>query len=440
MSELKTPVLIYGLGKSGKAAIRLLKNTGVRPNELFLVDEQSTVAESDGIPISKKLDPKINFGTIVVSPGVSLAKPEIREVLKQGARLESEISLAVRHLGGEKTVGVTGSMGKSTTSALIHRGINAAGQDAFLGGNFGIPLADYVCDVLEKKRARAKYLVLELSSYQLENAGDLKLEVSAVVSLAANHLERYESQAHYYDAKLEIIRRTRKSVIFGSRSPDLADIFEDSDRIKKFFGKDRPAILKCDSPQNEKRLAAIPGSPKLPGEHNYDNLLIAAQVLVELGLEKGLSALFTFEGLAHRLENLGTLKGIEAFNDSKATSITSVHRAIETLREARPGKKIHCLVGGRDKKLPWKTLGEFPGRESVIFYFFGECAGLAHRDSGLEGREFSKLGPALEDCVSHARSGEIILLSPGGTSLDEFGNFEKRGDYFRIRIKELLGN
>jgi len=161
-------------------------------------------------------------------------------------------------------------------------------------------------------------------------------------------------------------------------------------------------------------------------------------MLEDLGVGAGLMGLYSFSGLSHRLENLGIVRGVEVFNDSKATSISSVHRAIETLVESRPNKRIHCLVGGRDKKLPWETLLSFPNRERVLFYCFGECADLASRAAGIAGPTFVSLSAAVSYVAQLAQSNEIILLSPGGTSLDEFSNFEQRGDWFKARILELL--
>lgn len=446
MSDIKTPVLLYGLGKSGLAALRLLKIMGVAVDQIDVVDEKADEKSASignfNLAIHRQIPIDKHYQTLVVSPGVSLAKPEIKKLLNDGAQLASEISLAVKFLKNEKIIGITGSMGKSTTSALIHCGIEKAGRSAFLGGNFGTPLADYVADVLESKKSRDDFLVLELSSYQLENSGDLALDLSVIVSLAPNHLERYESLDEYYNAKLSIISRSRQAVIVGSQSPDLSSIVADQVRMKRFVGNKKINVVASINPENLARFKEVRNSlnkePLLPGEHNQDNLLIATQVLKELDLERGIFGLFEFPGLNHRLENCGKVAGVQIFNDSKATSISSVHRALETIMVAYPHIKIHCLVGGRDKKLPWHSLNDFKQLSKVDFYFFGECAALARAASGISAKEFAKLSDALEESSRNAKAGEIILLSPGGTSLDEFGNFEKRGDYFKIKIKELL--
>ncbi len=436
MNRKSYRVALLGGGKSGRAAFRLLRHSGIPQSEICLIDHKSKDAIFEGLTSYSSLS-EINLPEVLVlSPGVPLALAEIQEALRSGARLESEITLALPFLNNEKIIAVTGSMGKSTTTALIHFALEGSDHDAFIGGNFGFPLADYAADCLEKKRQPAEFLVLELSSFQLENCGDLKVDHSAIVSLASNHLERYESKADYFKTKWTILGRTKISAVLGSGSAELKAVAED---LKDFS---IPHLLKTSWSENaevEDALKTISKRPKLVGTHNWDNMRIAAQILMDAGLRASLPKLFDYPGLPHRLEDLGTRSGVRFFNDSKATSIESVRQALLTLKEeagATKVSRVHCLVGGRDKKLPWENLKDFALEPGFVFHFFGECGELAMRRSEITGTISKSLAELLVILPSKVQAGDVVLLSPGGTSLDEFGNFEERGDYFRRFVEE----
>jgi UDP-N-acetylmuramoylalanine--D-glutamate ligase len=169
---------------------------------------------------------------------------------------------------------------------------------------------------------------------------------------------------------------------------------------------------------------------------------VAAQTLLACGLpESSFKALGDFPGLTHRLQNLGRFAGVHVFNDSKATSIISVQSALESLLGDKrfSAGTIWCLLGGRDKKLPWKDMARWRMHPGVSFAFFGEAAALIQRDSRLEGDAYPGLRAAIEGLRSHLKKDDTLLLSPGGTSLDEFKNFEDRGTRFGAWAGEILG-
>jgi UDP-N-acetylmuramoylalanine--D-glutamate ligase len=438
MSSRNFTYAVFGIGKSGKAAVRLLRAQGVPDSSISLVDAKLAESPIPGLRFFRGLSEVPPYDILVVSPGVPLSSPEIENAKKQGRQITSELSLAVETLANETTIGITGAMGKSTTSALIDFALRESGRDSFLGGNFGIPLADYAADVLEKKRMRAQYLVIELSSFQLENAGELKLDHAVLVSLASNHLERYDSKEHYFRTKWDMFRRTKKTIVLGSQSSELCE----TAHSKNFPFPSGLKVSWSEDPANLERLKAFSAPPLLAGTHNLDNIRLAAQVLWDLQAADALPALLKFPGLSHRLENLGRLSGVHFFNDSKATSIESVHRALETLIDSSflgPSGTLHCLVGGRDKKLPWEKLGSFRGRPRVRFHFFGECGPEAQIKSGIPGKTYKRLEVVLRELRDAVAPGDLVLLSPGGTSLDEFRNFEERGDFFKMKIRESFG-
>lgn len=411
------PIAIIGLGLSGQAALDLLLATGVPREHLFTHDRNAPCDAPAPEDVAARKP-----ATLVVSPGVPLRAPWIRALLQSGAELTSELELAAAALTTEKVVGVTGAVGKSTVTSLLGAGLDAAGIAHFTGGNLGFPLARYA---LERRRGRpaAEYVVLELSSYQLENFASLACESSILTSLTPNHLERYDSLEEYYETKLTLPVKTKGARFFNASGLDLANYrarFADA-RSRWVDRRDLPADA----------VARM----RMVGTHNRDNLALAwrwgeAHAMPPAFFE----GLLRFPGLAHRLENLGEHGGVLYLNDSKATTMASVLQAAESVAElAAARRSAHLLLGGRDKNLPWEQLAPLAAR-GFEFHFFGECGGDARRRAGLAGDFAPTLAAALDALIPRLQTGDMVLLSPGGTSLDEFKSFEDRGDYFRKRI------
>jgi len=177
----------------------------------------------------------------------------------------------------------------------------------------------------------------------------------------------------------------------------------------------------------------------LIGQHNQDNLALASALAMEAGWpSQAIQGMKRFQGLSHRLENLGETHGVRFINDSKATAMDSVliaaTAAFDTLAE---GGKLFLLLGGRDKNLPWEQLNALASLKNVVFIFFGECREIAQKKSQLQGASFVKLSQALQHAFDQASSSDTVLLSPGGTSLDEFKSFEDRGNFFKKKIEEF---
>lgn len=427
MDFVKRPIAIVGLGLSGEAARRLLIRNGVRASDLctFADDKPGTADFSDPEEMMRVKNP----ATLVVSPGYPLAKPWIQEFKEQGGAVTSELALALHYLTDEKVIGVTGSVGKSTTVSILEAGLKAFSPHSFLGGNIGTPLADYVVQLQERKRARAPWVVLELSSYQLENCGSLQCEYSCVTFLTPNHMERYPSLAAYYDSKWELVKRTNKAVILNLHGGDLQ---------KYAKGKREHAQLLW-TDQNDDELDGLHlEEAKLLGSHNQDNLAMAAKLAREAGWPaEAIRGMKDFPGLAHRMENIGTHRGVSFVNDSKATAMESVKTAALGLYDRMDRKKqLILLLGGKDKNLPWEELGELRRIQKLRPVFFGAVGARAKSGSGLDGPVFETLGGAIDHLRGLALEGDIVLLSPGGTSLDEFKNFEERGRFFRERVEK----
>lgn len=420
--------LIVGMGKSGAAARELvLGQAGNSPESVKTFDE-NPAAVADFHSVTEALGMEPDF--LVLSPGYPRTKPLVQAFLKRRGEthLLSELDLgyqALLKLGkpAERFIGITGSAGKSTAVAALARALEAAQKKVFLGGNFGIPFCGYVIDVLKGRRARADFVVLELSSYQLESL-KMGFEIGAITSFSRNHLDRYESLEAYYESKASLWDRVSGALILNPESADLAQWFADS-----FYRDDRRLWWASSR--------AWTGQ-KLLGKHNEQNLNVVAEILTHLQMPAiSFESLLEFEGLPHRLENCGFRDGVLFVNDSKATTIDSVLVAVEALRGICLGT-MHVLIGGRDKDLPWsdlQRLGQYP---KVRAWFFGESGEKAQTASGLAGQRLGRLEEFFEKHRPELRPGDVLLLSPGGSSLDQYANFEERGRDFKSLVNRYI--
>lgn len=419
IKNLKTPIAVIGLGKSGSSAIKLLNAAGFSNDVLIAFDEKSAEATCRTPDNLLALAPK----TLVVSPGVPLQSPWIQKLIADGAHLTSEINLAASSLDGECVIGVTGSVGKSTVVSLLGTGSTSFDPHSFTGGNLGTPFCDYALRVLQGG-PRAKWVVLELSSYQLENCAQLKLDFSILTFLSANHLERYSSLEEYYQTKMKITAITKVLCVINRNSPD-AVRFSSSAQCEH-------VLVDAAHFSRQDLLAHV----YLLGSHNKDNFALAAETALRAGWpESCLIEMAHYRGLAHRLEFVAALNGVTYINDSKATAMDSVLVATRgCLENISADKKLFLLLGGKDKNLPWQDLNLLSAHQNINPVFFGACGELAREKSGMDGEYFSKLGSAINYCQKRAQAGDVVLLSPGGTSLDEFKNFEERGDFFKTLV------
>lgn len=433
------PFGILGFGISGKATFELLKEIGIQESEILIADANESAAT---LSRAQLLD---RAKTLFVSPGVPLNNADLFAYRSKGGRITSELTLAAHFLREEKIIAVTGSLGKSTLTSLIYEGLRSYNSNCFAGGNLGTPLARYVLTKLRQKQT-APWLVLELSSYQLENCEGLVADYSLITYLAPNHLERYQDLNHYYDTKWALVARTKHKVFLNIKGGDLKDY------AKKKIESESPSNLRAISWVNTEVNPLIEKyqlqDNQMVGSHNKQNITFAAALLSEMGAPpEAFKALRSFKGLAHRLENLGVRLQRRWINDSKSTTITSVLSAVQSclqdqqrnflanLSNTTPGLTV--FIGGKDKNLPWEQLNVLKGTEDLKFVFFGEVGELAKKASGLSGEYFAKLEAALFAGFKLSEPGDTLLLSPGGASQDEFKSFEERGDFFRAWVGNL---
>ena len=444
---------VLGAGRSGLAASELLLSRGAR---VTLWDErpadqlgaQALAARGVVLRGGSALGP-VDLGRpdlVVVSPGVPLRLPSIVRAREHGVPIWGEIELAARSLPpGALVLGVTGTNGKSTTTALLGALCQAGGLDPFVGGNLGTPLSRAV---LEPPR---RTYVLELSSFQLEGMDSVRVHGAAVLNLTPDHLDRYDGMDDYAAAKARIFRSQEPGDVAVVNADDSWTLrMVDGARASRFGftlrpGLPAPAGLAGTAEPTEggfqlgfAGLRFRVGSRALRGGHNLANAMAATLLAFHAGVgpEALQSGLDGFPGLPHRLESIRTFEGVEWVNDSKATNVDAVLTALAAFP---PGQRLWLIAGGKGKGAPYRPLVE----ASV-----GKVAGVltVGQDAPLLDAEFSPVLPlypceTLDRAVARARAlarrGDVVLLSPACASYDQFRNFEHRGDTFRALVEGL---
>jgi len=446
-------VSVLGAGKSGLAAAELLLSRGAR---VTLRDERpgdqlgaEVLAARGVVVLGGQPLGEVALGQpdlVVVSPGVPLRLPSIVRARERGVAIWGEIELASRFLpAGAVVLGVTGTNGKSTTTALLGALCEAGGLGPFVGGNLGTPLSRAV---LEPPR---RTYVLELSSFQLEGMDTVRVHGAAVLNLTPDHLDRYDGMEEYAAAKARIFRSQEPGDVAVVNADDRWTLgMLDAARGGRFGFTLRPGLP---PPAGLSGTAEPVGggfqlgfaglrfrvaSRALRGGHNLANAMAATLLAFHAGVgqEALQSGLDGFPGLPHRLESIRTLDGVEWVNDSKATNVDAVLIALAAFP---PGQRLWLIAGGKGKGAPYRPLVE----ASV-----GKVAGVltVGQDAPLLAAEFSPVLPVhacetLDRAVARARvlarPGDVVLLSPACASFDQFRNFEHRGDTFRALVESL---
>lgn len=450
-----------GAARQGQALARFFTKRGAQvvltdTREKEQLSEELAVLEN--LPVSLDLGghhPEILDGAdlVCVSGGVPLTIPFIQEALIQRIPLSNDSQIFLEECPC-MVAGITGSAGKSTTTALA--GLMAKTtfemksnrQKAWVGGNIGNPLIDYLDQIGEDDLA-----IMELSSFQLELMKNSP-QVAAVLNITPNHLDRHHSMDAYIDAKSHIlwfqkaddiailnrddeiswdlVREIKGDLIsFGLNKPDSRanGTFVDQDSVWLQIGREKLKMFPVEWIQ-------------LRGKHNLYNVLAASAIAAAatLALPAIQSAVEEFRGIPHRLETVRELNGVTWINDSIATAPERTIAALESISEP-----IVLLLGGRDKDLPWDKLANIVRNKVERVIVFGEAAAIINEAIGprkpgqyLKSVVTTKdLAEALKTAQIQAQAGEVVLLSPGGTSYDAFKDFEERGQFFRDWVNQL---
>ncbi len=441
-------VLVYGLGASGLSAAQLLR---ARDVSVVAVDrrgveeiELGALAGDPGLELLVGADPQVlpgAFDGVVLSPGVPLEQPLVRDALRRGVPVISEIELGFALLNGP-AVGITGSNGKSTTTALAGAALKASGFGVEVCGNIGTPLTARV------EGDEGRIFVVELSSFQLESVDTFHPRAAALLNLSADHLDRHHDFESYRAAKARIFSRQESGdiAVLNADDPQVAEM---GARARRRYFSRRGRVDDGCYLDGERVIETAPGEPELElfrrddlqlvGGHNLENAMAAALLARAMGADSEAvrAGLASFGGLEHRLQRVASIDGVEWFDDSKGTNVDATLRSLGSFPEGR----VHLILGGRHKGGDPQELTEAVRAKARRVYLIGESA--QRFDEALPettARERSgDLETAVDAASSQARAGDIVLLSPACASFDQYDNFEARGRHFVELVRRLEG-
>src|SRR5271156_396253 len=435
-------VLVVGLGKSGVASALFLKEHGAR---VTVSDTKSGDELRNEIPVL--LDHGITVETgghgertfrgqdlIVVSPGVPADAPLLAQARSLGEAVIGEIELAAQFLPGP-IVAITGSNGKTTTTTLTGEILTAGGLPTLVGGNIGTPAIS-----LAERATRETAIVLEVSSFQLETIQTFRPKIAVVLNVTPDHLDRHKTIEIYVDAKARIFENQRGDdfavlnaddptcVTMAARTRAQVFWFSRQKEVKQgAWVRDESILFRDGGGQREiMQVSEIP----LKGAHNLENVLAAvcAGALMGCPAEKTRQAVRDFKAVEHRLEFVATIRGVDYYNDSKATNVGATFKALESFPA-----NIHLILGGKDKGSDYSVLNELLRQRVKRVYTIGAAAGKIESQIGSSKVEIvhaETLANALRKASAVAQAGDVVLLAPACASFDQFKNYEERGRRF----------
>ncbi|GMU64035.1 MAG: UDP-N-acetylmuramoylalanine--D-glutamate ligase [Acidobacteriota bacterium] len=437
---------VLGLGLSGGAAARLLRSRGVeivacdrrRADEL----ELEGLAGATGVELVTGGEPAAlppGIDVVVASPGVAPGHPLLAAARAAGVPVVAEVELAFAWLDGT-VVAITGSNGKSTTTAMTGHLLAAAGFAVEVCGNIGVPLAAVV------DGPPGRTFVVELSSFQLETIDRFRPRAAALLNLSPDHLDRHGDLAGYLAAKRRIFANQGGSdtAVLNADEPEVAATPVASRR--RLFSRLTAVDDGC-ALAGETVVERAPGAPDaalfavadvpLPGPHNVENAMAAALLARAVGAPAGGlgAALRSFRGLPHRLERFAERAGVAWYDDSKGTNVAATARSLEGFADG----SVHVVLGGRNKGADFRWLRDVVARKVRHAYLIGESAADLERAlAGTTGLERSgTLEAAVAAAAGRARAGEVVVLSPACASFDQFRDYRDRGRQFQ-RLVALL--
>jgi UDP-N-acetylmuramoylalanine--D-glutamate ligase len=415
VAELPSRVLVLGLARSGRAAAAALRAQGVA----VVAHDASESVDTAGLDADVRLgrwddDLLDGVGLVVKSPGVPGNVPPVATARARGVPVISEIELGARLLANP-LVGVTGTNGKTTTTALLGAVFDEAGWPVEVAGNIGRPLTGLVGAIDD-----GAWIVCELSSFQLEDVETLRPRVAVLTNLEPDHIDRHGSFDAYAAAKLRAFERQGDG--------DVAVVPRGFGSVP---GSARRVEFSADDP--------LPAEPRIPGAHNRENAAAATAAALAIGVpdEAVARALQAFPGVEHRIEEVATVDGVLYVNDSKATNAAAALRALASF----PGRPKHVILGGRGKDEPYDALAAAFEREDRA-YLIGEAAesfATALDGAGVPFVRSETLDRAVAEAAASASDGDVVLLSPACASFDQFERFEQRGEEFRRLVQKLPG-
>ncbi len=442
-------VTVIGLGRSGESAARLADYLGAN---VFISDggnSEDTIKRMDGlkadgftVEISGHSQKIYDADLWILSPGIAQDAAIVLNAKKKGIPVVSEIEFA-SWFTEAPVLGVTGSNGKTTTVNLLYEMCQTEGFSPALAGNVGTAFSNIIlADLMDQPTDRVH--ILEISSFQMEHIIHFKPFISIFLNITPDHLDRYASMDDYIKAKLNMIQNQDQSdhIVYNFDDPILNTKFDGVQPQTHGFSLlgtgETLFTMNATKIYDEAHATLIQlNQLALPGRHNLANALAAATAAKVLGVPNSRIAqvMSTFIGVEHRLEKVLDINGVTYYNDSKATNVDAVKVALDSFDVS-----IHLILGGKDKGGEFSQLlphAQNKVKEIVAYGQAGETISAALRDA-VKLECVSSLRDAVEICHLRAVPGDIVLLSPGCASFDQFINFEERGKVFKSFVKELV--
>jgi UDP-N-acetylmuramoylalanine--D-glutamate ligase len=454
----KKSILIIGAARQGLATARFLSRNGARVilNDKRLPDQMRKAIEAmQDIPVEwalghHDLELLDRVDLVCLSGGVPLTLPIVQETIRRGIPLSNDTKIFMEAVPC-RTIGITGSAGKTTTTTLVGRMAQDAVKkpsNVWIGGNIGLPLVEYLGEIKPDDT-----VILEVSSFQLEQM-TLVPNISAILNVTPNHLDRHGTFEAYLEAKARMVDFQKKNSLTVLNRED-AGSWGMANRVQGklvTFGigelapgqlgtyfKNNKLYLETENAKQE----IMPVSDiHLRGKHNLQNVLAACAIAYAAGfpVSSMLAGVQDFKGVPHRLEFVRNINGSNWYNDSIATTPERTMAAIRSFEEP-----LVLMLGGRDKNLPWEDLASMIHQRVDHVVVFGEAAekilkALGNVQNGSRPYTIDRcqnLKGAIEAAARVSEPGDVILLSPGGTSFDEFNDFEERGEVFRKWVNQL---
>jgi UDP-N-acetylmuramoylalanine--D-glutamate ligase len=449
--ELKNKrVLVVGLGRSGLSSALFLRAQGA---QVTVSDTRSAEALAKEIPALLEAGIMVESGghglltfrrqdLIVVSPGIPMDIPEVKQARAFGLTVIGALELGCRFLKGQ-IVAITGSNGKTTTTMLLGKIFADAGGPTLVGGNIGLP----VIDLVEKSTAET-VSVLEVSSFQLETIEEFHPWIAVVLNITPDHLDRHGSFENYAAAKARITERQEDEdfLVLNAEDKPTQMIAAKTRAQIYWFSTRRP--VKQGAFAHGESIFFLPregakAEPVMPvaeiglkGAHNVENVLaaICAARLAGIAAETIRASVAGFKGVEHRLEFVRNLRGVEFYNDSKATNVDAAMKSVASFAGG-----VHLILGGKDKGSPYDVLAPLLCERVKVVYTIGSAAEKIERE--LRGVvkivSAETMQTAVAEASKAAAAGEVVLLAPACSSFDQFENYEQRGQVFRKLVNDL---
>ena len=426
-------VVVVGMARSGVAAVRLLQQEGA----LVRAVDEKPIGEVLGVRVEAQTEAAFrDANLVVISPGVPADLDLLEKARARGIAVIGELELAAPFLKGGN-IGVTGTNGKTTTTALVGHILKESGIACQMGGNIGTPPAAMV----ETSRD-GQWNVLELSSFQLETIRTFHASIAACLNITQNHLDRHHTFENYVHAKARLFERQEHNdaAILNADDPVTVEFAAHTPATTSWFSGSRAvsgAWLEGDVIKLQGEALLDVRALRLRGRHNYENVMAAALIADRAGanLRQIAQAAASFAPVEHRLELVREIDGVTYYNDSKATSVDATLKAIDAFSGG-----LWIILGGKDKNSDYTVLRDPLRAKARAALLIGAAAGKIAGQLGNDAfpvLQCGTLAKAVEEAHRSAKPGETVLLAPACASFDQFDSFEHRGRVFKELVNAL---